>query len=120
MVSVDIIYFCMLHFLHVILNNILSIIDNARSSTRSVGSQEPNSVKPVFPFTMSGDGVDDIHIPALLISREDGMTLRSLASTYDAVRILLSAGTDEEMKELHEAAGKSEQSPPNQSDSSLP
>ncbi len=115
----------MLHFLHVfvIINYSLHhiIIDYAHSSTHSPGSQEPNSVKPVFPFTMSGDGAGDVHIPALLISREDGMTLRSLASTYDAVRVLLSAGTDVEMRELHEAAaGKSEQFPSNQSGSSSP
>ena len=91
------------------------IVDNVRSSASQNSGSEPNVVKPIFPFTMSGDGVDDIHIPALLVSRENGVTLRTLVSTYEVVRVLLSSGTEEEIKELQEAANKSEQSHSNQS-----
>ncbi len=52
---------------------------------------------------MSGDGVDDIQIPAVLISRDDGILLRYLSSENKNVRILLHSGSEEELKKLHEA-----------------
>ena len=95
-------------------------IDNARSTSVNSGS-EANVVKPVFPFSMSGDGVDDVRIPAVLISREDGVALRSILTNNGDVRVLLQAGTEEEIKQLHDAATrKQSMQSSNQSDSSLP
>ena len=78
-------------------------IDNIHA-TSNTGS-ETNVVKPVFPFSMSGDGVDDVNIPSLLISREDGVVLRSLTMTYDSVKVLLTSGTEEEIQELQKIEG---------------
>ena len=58
-----------------------------------------------FLFSMSGDGVDDVNIPSLLISREDGVVLRSLTMTYDSVKVLLTSGTEEEIQELQKIEG---------------
>lgn len=61
------------------------IYDNLKDTTNS----EAN--KPIFPFSMSGDGLEDVNIPSVLISRQDGLSLLSLIETTGYVQVLLTS-----------------------------
>ena len=60
-------------------------LDNLKDTTNS----EAN--KPIFPFSMSGDGLEDVNIPSVLISRQDGLSLLSLIETTGYVQVLLTS-----------------------------
>lgn len=70
-------------------------VDSADSNSNTAGN-------PVFPFTMSGDGVDDVHIPSLLISRESGIALQSLIANHGFARVRLSSKSETQEDKVHD------------------
>ena len=63
--------------------------NNAQSQT--------NTSSPMFPFSMSGDGTSDVHIPSLFISNSDGLYLIKLLQN-EIVTVLLTWATIEDLK----------------------
>lgn len=74
-----------------------------------VESDSPN--KNPIPFSMSGDGIEDVTIPAVFMKKEDADTLRSLFKSEDSVYVLLTWLPEEKGEELKEEPEDSEDSP---------
>lgn len=70
---------------------------------------------------MSGDGVDDIHISSLLISRENGEILKTLIVNHGSARVKLSSKP--ESQEVHntlDSSSTAHHEQPTQSNQSSP
>ena len=66
------------------------MLDNSAQS-------QTNTSSPMFPFSMSGDGTSDVHIPSLFISNNDGLYLIRLLQD-ELVNVLLTWATIEDLK----------------------
>lgn len=61
-------------------------------------NSQTNISSPPFPFSMSGDGVEDVTIPSLFISQSNGLRLLELLEQFGIVRVLMTWATPLDIK----------------------